>query len=174
MIATLIGLLFITALLKLLLHLRRIRENALTEELPSDKITVMIGIFLMLSKGCLQYFRDYGHYPERITGASDSLVEAGYLKGEPLASLTKSLPRFSIIVADQVGSAICLPNTKRTLATEILTRLKEMDSPLAFVDMRGNQFLPLTLPVAHDSVNLCLMLPNDPSKTVNKPETRLA
>ncbi len=174
MIATLIGLLFITALLRLLLHLRKVRESSLEEELPCDKITVIIGIFLLLSKACLQYFRDYGHYPERITGASDSLVETGYLKGEPLAGMTRSLPRFSIILAESLGVAICLPNAKRELASEIITRIKEMESPMIFVDMRANQFFPLTLPIPHDSVNLCLMLPNDPSKPQNKPESRVA
>ncbi|MBF0461062.1 MAG: hypothetical protein HQL87_06680 [Magnetococcales bacterium] len=174
MIATFIGLLFITALLWILLRLRKIREDSIVEELPSDKITVIIGIYLMLSKACLQYYRDHGHYPDRVAGDSDSLVEAGYLKGDPLAGLTKSLPRFSIVITDTIGTAICLSNTKRELATEIMTRIKEMDSSLAFVDLRANQFLPLTLPISFDSINLCLMLPKDPSKPQEKPESRMA
>lgn len=169
MTATLIGLLLIIALLQMLLRLRRIRESSIEEQLPSDKITVMIGIYLMLSKACIQYYRDYGHYPERITGDSESLVETGYLKNEPLASLTRSIPRFSIVSADVIGSAICLPNTKRALASDILNRIKEMESSLLFVDMRGNQFIPLSLPIPHDSINLCLMLPKDPNKPANTP-----
>ncbi|MEO5348501.1 MAG: hypothetical protein H7836_02500 [Magnetococcus sp. YQC-3] len=174
MTATLIGLLLITALLQMLLHLRRIRESSIEEELPSDKITVLIGIYLMLSKGCIQYYRDYGRYPDRITGDSESLVETGYLKGEPLASMSKSIPKFSIVSADVIGYAICLPNTKRALASDILTRLKEMESSLLFVDMRGNQFLPLALPIPHESVNLCLMLPKDPTKPTNQAEAKTA
>ncbi|MBF0185492.1 MAG: hypothetical protein HQM06_14060 [Magnetococcales bacterium] len=165
MIATFIGLLFITGLLGLLLHLRKVRESSLADELPSDKLTVLIGIYQMLSKACLQYYKDYGSYPERITGASDSLLEAGYLKGELLASLSKSLPRFSIVINETIGSAICLPNTRRELATELITRLREMASTMVFVDLRGNQYLPLTVPIAHDTVNLCLLLPHDPTKS---------
>ncbi|MEO5340494.1 MAG: hypothetical protein H7837_08265 [Magnetococcus sp. MYC-9] len=174
MIETLLGLLFIIALLRGLLHLRRLRESSIEEELPSDKLTVIIGIFLMLSKACLQYYRDYGHYPERITGDSDSLVEAGYLKGDPLAGMTRSLPRFSIVTAENTGTALCLANTKRTLASEIVSRIKEMASPLVFVDVRANQFHPLTLPITHESINLCLMLPADPNKPSAQSETRVA
>jgi hypothetical protein len=165
MTATFIGLLFITGLLWLLLHLRKVRESSLAEELPSDKLTVLIAIYQMLSKACLQYYKDYGNYPERITGASDSLLEAGYLKGELLATLTKSLPRFSVVINENIGSAICLPNTKRELAAELITRLQDMGSPMVFVDLRGNQYTPLSLPVAHDVVNLCLLLPHDPTKS---------
>ncbi|MBF0160901.1 MAG: hypothetical protein HQL88_01305 [Magnetococcales bacterium] len=174
MTAILIGLLFIIILLRGLLHLRRLRESSLEEELPSDKITVIIGIYLMLSKACIQYYRDYGTYPERITGDSNSLVEAGYLKGEPLAGMTKSLPRFSIVTAENTGTALCLANTKRALASDILVRIREMASPLVFVDVRASQFHPLTLPIANESVNLCLMLPLDPTKTAGQSEQKIA
>ena len=171
MIETLLGLLFIIVLLRGLLHLRRLRESSLEEELPSDKITVIIGIYLMLSKGCIQYYRDYGHYPDRISGDSNSLVELGYLKGEALAEMTNSLPRFSLVTAENTGTALCLSNTKRALVAEILTRIQEMASPLIFVDVRANQFHPLALPIANDTVNLCLMLPTDPSQTAEQPES---
>lgn len=176
MIETFIGLLFITAILWTLLRLRHMREDSLAEELPSDKITVMIGLFLMLSKACLRYYRDHGQYPERVTGDSDSLMEAGYLKGEPLAEMTKSLPLFSIAVADTMGTAICLANTKKALATEMITRLQEMGSPLVFIDMRTGQFITLTLPIAHEIINLCLMLPSNPLKKQeqNQSDARMA
>ncbi|MBF0583254.1 MAG: hypothetical protein HQL80_03345 [Magnetococcales bacterium] len=168
MIETFLGLLFITGLLWVLLRLRHMRESELEDELPSDKITVLIGLYLLLSKACLRYYRDHGQYPEHITGDSDSLLEAGYLKGEPLVEMTRSLPLFSIAVADTMGSAICLANTKKALATELITRLQEMGSPLVFIDLRTGQFITLSLPIAHDMVNLCLMLPRDPLQNKGK------
>ena len=165
MIATLIGTLFLAGLLWVLLRLRDLRERALDDELPGDAATVMLGMYLTLSKACLQYHRDHGRYPTRVSGApEDALAEAGYLDGEPLSRLSDVLHRFSLVATESSGSAICLFSTPSNLASEIISRVDEMEGQFMFLDMRGAQFRPLTLPISTPNVNLCLLLPVQPAK----------
>lgn len=170
MTATLIGLLFLTSLFWIFLRLRDLREADLEDELPGDKITVLLGIFMILSKACLQYHRDRGEYPTLVSGSEDALMDAGYLDGEPLAKMTKSIPVFSIVSTEAAGSAVCLANTPASLAAEISGRVGEMGGGFIFFDLRSGQFVPLEGGVQHETVTLCLMLPEEPLELPEPPE----
>lgn len=163
MIPTLIGTLFLSALLWILLRLRDLRERELEDELPGDKNTVILGLFLVLSKACLQYHRDRGYYPTQVSGAADALLETGYLEDHPLAKLTKSIYLFSIVATESTGSAVCLTNTTARIASELIARIGETGGNFLFFDLRGSQFVPLTPAIPHETVNLCLMLPERPA-----------
>ena len=170
MIATLIGTLFLAALLWVLLRLRDLRESELEDELPGDKITVMLGLFLLLSKACLNYHRDRGHYPSQVSGSPDALLETGYLESEPLAKMTKITLLFSIVATESTGSAVCLTNTTASLAAEIIARVEETGGTFTFFDLRGAEFVPIANPIPHETVNFCLMLPEKPI-TLPEPPT---
>ena len=162
MIATLLGTLFLIALFWTLIRLRDLRERELEDELPGDKITVILGVFLLLSKACLHYHRDRGHYPSQVSGASDALVETGYLADDPLAKMTKIMHLFSIVATESSGSAVCLTNTTAALASEMVRRVEETGGTFLFFDLRGAQFIPVTSTIPHETVNLSLMLPETP------------
>ena len=162
MIATLVGLLFLIGLVWTLLRLRDLRERELEDELPGDRTTILLGLFLLLSKVSLQYHRDRGLYPSQVSGTPDSLAESGYLDNEPLAKMTNSIHLFSIVATEASGSAVCLINTPASLASEIIYRLEETGGEFVFFDMRGALFIPITTAITHETVNLCLLLPEKP------------
>ena len=160
MTSILIGSLFLMALLWTLLKLRDLREQNVEEELPGDKITILLGVFLLLSKACLAFHRDTGNYPKLVHGP-DGLIEGGYLKNDPLAKMTKIIPLFTIIDVEGVGVGVCLINTPASLATEIIQRVKETNS-MEFANYRSGELEPISLPITPTMVNLTLMLPKKP------------
>ena len=162
MIATLIGVLFLAGLVWTLLRLRDLRERTLDYELPGDRNTILLGLFLLLSKAALQFHRDRGSYPLQVSGSPEGLLEAGYLDNEPLARMTKSIHIFSIVATESSGSAVCLINTPAGLAMDIINRVDDTTEEFMFFDMRGAQFIPITPPITHETVNLSLLLPEKP------------
>ena len=169
MTAILIGTLFLAGLLWTLIRLRNLREQALEDELEGDSTTVLLGTFLLLSKACLQYHRDRGHYPTQVSGSPEALSENGYLDNESLPALLTGIHRFSIIATEASGSAVCLLNTPARLATSVINRVASSGADFMFFDMRGPQFVPLTEGVTRESVNLCLLLPVRPANLPDMP-----
>lgn len=144
-----------------LLKLRTMREATIQDEMPPDKLTVLLGLFFVLSRACIKYHRDRNAYPQAISGTPEGLIELGYLKDEPLATLSNSIRLFSIVVTDKAGCGICLAHIKASMAMEILRRVAETKSKIEFQDYRGGQYKPLTS--AGDTlVNLTLPLPVRP------------
>lgn len=145
----------------ILLKLRKLREKTVNEEKPADKITILMGLFYVLSRACLQYYRDRNGYPNVVTGNSEGLIELGYLKNEPLAQLTKSLRLFSIVVTDKAGYGICLAHIKASVAQEIIQRVNEAKVPFQFQDYKNSEYKPIT-GGGETLVNLTLPLPVRP------------
>ncbi|MBF0340826.1 MAG: hypothetical protein HQL95_07685 [Magnetococcales bacterium] len=144
-----------------LLRLRTLREASIQDEKPADKLTVLLGLFYVLSRACLNYYRDRNTYPPVVSGAPEGLMELGYLKDEPLAEMTSSLKLFSIVATDKAGCGICLAHIKASVAMEFLRRVAESKTSIEFQDYRGGQYKPLTS--AGDTlVNLTLPLPVRP------------
>jgi hypothetical protein len=156
--AVLIGLLL---LFWFLLKLRTLRESTVKEERPADKLTVLLGLFYLLSRACLNYYRDRNAYPPVVIGAPEGLIELGYLKNEPRAELTGSLKLFSIVVTDKAGCGICLAHIKASMAMEMVRRVAETGTLIQFQDYRGGQYKPLTS-TGDTLVNLTLPLPVRP------------
>ncbi|NGZ05698.1 MAG: hypothetical protein G8237_05020 [Magnetococcales bacterium] len=148
-------------LFMLLLKLRTLREATIQEEMPSDKLTVLLGMFFVLSRACIKYYRDRNAYPQSICGTPESLIELGYLKDEPLATISNSIRLFSIVVTDKAGCGICLAHIKASVAMDILRRVSDTNCQIEFQDYRGGQYKPLTS--AGDTlINLTLPLPVRP------------
>ncbi|MBF0310112.1 MAG: hypothetical protein HQL56_11350 [Magnetococcales bacterium] len=154
--------LFLVAVIWGLVRLRRIRERAVAARLPSDEGTVMLGLFLVLSQSCLRYHKDKGRYPQVISGAQDGLIEQGYLKGNELASLTKSLPLFSIVASEHIGYGICLMNTTPALARALVERVQMAGNNLQFLDFKSDRYVSITPPIKNEIINLTLPLPLKP------------
>ncbi|MBF0191523.1 MAG: hypothetical protein HQL99_10370 [Magnetococcales bacterium] len=144
-----------------LLRLRTMRESTIKDELPADKLTVLLGMFYVLSRACLKYYRDRNAYPPVVIGAPEGLTELGYLKGERLAELSNSLKLFSIVVTDKAGCGICLAHIKASVAMEMVRRVAETNTTIQFQDYRGGQYKPLTS-TGDTLVNLTLPLPVRP------------
>ncbi|MBF0272088.1 MAG: hypothetical protein HQL98_08510 [Magnetococcales bacterium] len=144
-----------------LLRLRVMRESTIKDELPADKLTVLLGLFYVLSRACLNYYRDRNAYPPVVVGAPEGLTELGYLKGERMAELTGSLKLFSIVVTDKAGCGICLAHIKASVAMEMVRRVAETNTTIQFQDYRGGQYKPLTS-TGDTLVNLTLPLPVRP------------
>lgn len=161
MTAVLVAVLFLMLLFWGLLKLRALREKTVKEEKPADKITVLLGMFYLLSRACLAYYRDRNTYPMVVSGSPDGLMELGYLQTEPLVGVDKSLKLFSIVLTDKAGCGICLAHIKASLARQILDRVAEAKMPFAFQDYRSGQYKPMTS-TGDTLVNLTLPLPVQP------------
>ncbi|GAB0058466.1 hypothetical protein SIID45300_02815 [Candidatus Magnetaquicoccaceae bacterium FCR-1] len=156
-----IVLLVLIALFWFLLKLRTLREDSIQDEMPPDKLTVLLGMFYVLSRACLNYYRDRNTYPPAVSGTPDGLMELGYLNDEPLAQLSKSVKLFSIVVTDKGGYGICLAHIKASVAMEFLRRVSETKTTIEFQDYRGGQYKPLTS-TGDTLINLTLPLPVRP------------
>ncbi|MBF0427840.1 MAG: hypothetical protein HQL94_02870 [Magnetococcales bacterium] len=170
MTAVLIALLLLILLFWVLLKLRALREKKLIDEKPADKYTILLGLYYVLSRACLHYYRDRNSYPKVVSGSVDGLMELGYLKGETLADTTNALKLFSIITTDKDGCGICLAHIKASMAHEIINRVSEARVPFHFQDFKGGQLKPLDSQ-GDTLVNLTLPLPVRPvGSTPNKVE----
>ncbi|MBF0421410.1 MAG: hypothetical protein HQL73_00275 [Magnetococcales bacterium] len=168
MTTVLIFLVFLMVLASLfwaLLRLRRMRERHVVDELPPDKITILVGLYYTISRACLQHYRDKSYYPRAVTGSEGSLKEAGYLDKDTIAKITSATKLFSIAVSDRAGYGVCLAHTPAAMANEIMTRIQENGWPGEFVDYKNGQFIPLAVPVTREMVNLTLPLPVQPIGT---------
>lgn len=153
---------FLAAVLWALLKLRELRERKAALEPSADKITVLLGLYMLLSKACIRYFRDRKHYPPVISGMPDGLVETGYLRGEKLAEITSSIPLFTIVVSDRAGHGICLERMPPRMAMEILARASQIGPALRFVNHKDGAFERLTPPLTDREIRLTLPLPLRP------------
>lgn len=152
----------VAVILWVLLKLRDIREARAGKELPGDKVTVLLGLFFLLSKASIRYYRDRKSYPKVVSGSENGLVELGYLRDEPLAEMTTVLPLFSIVATEFAGSGICLASTPPSMVVEILNRMRQTGDTLSFADFYNGRFLPLTPPFSKKIINLTLPLPLRP------------
>ncbi|MBF0155364.1 MAG: hypothetical protein HQL64_16640 [Magnetococcales bacterium] len=163
MILFLSSLVFLSVILWILVRLRRIREQAKAQVLPSDQATLLLGLFYIISDACLRHHRAKGRYPSIITGAPDGLVEQGYLKDVELARMTQAVPLFTIVATER-GYGVCLPNSTGPLTQEILDRAKMTGNNVVFMDWNKISLVPLDPPIRSDFINLTLPLPIAPPK----------
>ncbi|MBF0137887.1 MAG: hypothetical protein H7833_04190 [Magnetococcus sp. DMHC-1] len=163
MIKFIFSLVFLSVILWILVRLRRIRERAKAQVLPSDQATLLLGLFYILSDACLRYHRARKRYPSIISGAADGLVEQGFLKDVELARMTQAIPLFTIVATEQ-GYGVCLPNSTGPLTREILERARMSGNNVIFMDWNKVSLVPLTPPIREDFINLTLPLPVTPPK----------
>ncbi|MEO5377593.1 MAG: hypothetical protein H7832_07410 [Magnetococcus sp. DMHC-6] len=156
------SLLFLSFILWFLVKLRYLRENTVKQELPNDESTILLGLFLSISRACLEYHRDRGLYPAVVSGAADGLLELGYFKEDPLAKMTSAMTLFSIIATETTGYGVCLAHTTSSMANALIERIKTTNRDLVFVEMKNGQYLPLMPPITHSDINLVLPLPPRP------------
>ncbi len=145
-----------------LLKLRELREKKVAKEPSVDKVTVLLGLFMLLGKACIRYYRDQGMYPLVIAGSPQGLVEMGYLQGELLAGMTTSIPLFSMAVSDRAGHGVCLAHLPANIATGVIRRAAQTKLNIEFMDYRNGLFVPITLPITVRVVRLTLPLPLRP------------
>ncbi len=153
---------FLVAVLWGLLKLRELRERSAAKEPSVDKVTVLLGLFMLLSKACIRYHRDRHAYPLVISGSPEGLVELGYLEGELLAEMTSSIPLFSMAVSDRAGHGVCLAHLPANMATAMIRRAAQSELNVEFMDYRNGLFVPMTPPLSVKVVKLTLPLPLRP------------
>ncbi len=169
MTVVLMAILGLIILFWILLKLRVLREATVSDEKPADKITILLGLFYVLSRACLQFYRDRNAYPSVVSGTSEGLMELGYLQGEPLVLMNKSLRLFSIVVTDKAGCGICLAHIKASMAQEMIRRVAEANGPFEFQDYKSGQYKPIA--AGGDTlINLTLPLPVRPIGSVSPPK----
>ncbi len=145
-----------------MVKLREIREKAALELPPNDEITLFLGLYYSLVRGCINHYHDHKAYPKAIMGEPGGLVEKGYMQSDDLTKKVSVIPLFSIVTTDKGGTGICLTNISAEMANKILSRAEEAESKLRFVTFEEKVFRELEGRVTEEHVNLTLPVPLEP------------